>query len=296
VTNFRLIYSIEVLLHEANPSGEVLGQTAFYKLLVELYHRLKTKGIDIKLPYSWFRYGTLLEPLSLRSAGIDLLTYAPYKANTRLIETVGDYDIPLLEKQIIQEEVRTLLSEYSPEDYLNIHIPSRLLDDNYRRVPLKFGKIFNREFFEYVKGLDNPHLVFTRDEKVVFVEYLDNLMKHYPRREIPEMFKPYLKWDDTMRMIFELSDPSYFKMVEDFWITYCSIFRTKYYENVLPEVIQKWQEDFEDTILPEYLSKLDSERERILNIYCGCQIQDEEIHNLADQAMLISRNSVLNGK
>ena len=161
---------------------------------------------------------------------------------------------------------------------------------------LEFGKIFNREFFEYIKDFSSSHIIFTHDEKRVLETYLDNLMKHYPRNEIPEMFKPYLKWDDTMRMIFELSNQSYIKVVEDFWITYCSILRTRYYENILPEVIQKWEEDFEDTILPEYLSRLDYEREKILSDYCGCQIPDEEIYNLVDKAMLISRNSVLNEK
>src|SRR5208337_2665681 len=180
--NFYLIYSVEVLLHEANPNGEVLGQTAFYKLLVELYHRLKIRNIDIKLPYFWYRYGTLLESRSfMAQTGIDLLFFAPYKAHTRIIETVSDYPIPVHEKEIIQNEVRDLLSEYPPSDYLNIHIPSRLLDDNYKRTPLIFGKIFNREFFEYIKTLGINHLAFTGDEYSVIEEYLDTLMKHYPR-------------------------------------------------------------------------------------------------------------------
>jgi hypothetical protein len=297
VTNSRLIYSVEVLLHEANPNGETLGQTAFYKLLVELYHRLKERNIDIQLPYFWFQYGTLLENRSfMATAGIELLYFAPYKSNTRFIPTVGDYNVSPREKEIIEEEVKRLLSEYKPADYLNIRIPTRLLDDNYRRVPLLFGKTFNREFFEYFKRLGYNHLIFTNDEKKVIENYLDTLMKQYPRQEIPELFKTYLKWDDTIRMVFDLSDGSYFKLVDDFWKTYCCILRTKYYENILPEVIQKWERDFFDFTLPEYIQRLDSERERILNIYCKCQPSDSEIDSIVDKTMLISRNLVNDGR
>jgi len=297
MTNFYLRYSVEVLLHEANPNNEVLGQTAFYKLLVELYHRLKGKNIDIQLPYFWYRYGTMLESRSfMAQTGTDLLYYAPYKAHTRNIEIVSDYSIPVNEKEIIYNEVKKLLGEYSQNDYLNIHIPSRLLNDNYKRAPLIFGKTFNRDFFEYIKELGINRLAFSRDEYAIIEEYLDTLMKQYPRREIPELFNEYLKWDDTIRMVFELSDGCYYKMIEDFWFTYCLILRTKYYENVLPEVITKWERDFFDFSLPEYSSRLDSEREKILTIYSGYQTNDEEINYIVDKAMLISRNSLINGK
>jgi len=288
-TNNRLLYAVEVLLKEANPEGIYFGKTTFYKLLFLLMERLLVRGIDIKLPYSWYRYGTMVERQEFFAAtGIPLIHYAPQQGSTIHMKTIPDRDLPFNEKQIITDEVRQLLSEFPEKDYLDNRNRDRYVDIIYERAPLSFQKSFSRNFLKDVKNFRNMPRVLTCSQRIIFEKYLDELLSGYPVREMEDLYDTYLEWDDTFRLALDNNPFVLDPLATDFWNIFCRLLRTKFNGNISDNSILDWTIRFHEEDLPDYQQRLVAAREELLEMHTKTTPPDNDVEKITQKMMKLS--------
>ena len=288
-TNNRLLYAVEVLLCEANPDGIYFGKTTFYKLLFLLMERLLARGIDIKLPYSWYRYGTMVERQEFFAmTGVPLIHYAPQQGSTIRIETISDRDLPINERQIIIEEARKLLSEFPEQDYLENRNRDRYVDIIYERAPLPFQKLFSRNFLKDVKNLRNMPRILTCNQRIIFEKYLDELLSVYPVNEMEDLYDTYLEWDDTFRLALENNPIVLDPLATDFWNIFCRLLRTRFNGNIPKNSILDWTLRFHEEDLPNYKERLAAAREELLEMHTKITPPDNDVEKITDKMMKLS--------
>jgi hypothetical protein len=288
-TNNRLLYAVEVLLKEANPDGIYFGKTTFYKLLFLLMERLLARGININLPYSWYRYGTMVERQEFfASTGVPLIYYAPQEGSTIQIETIMDRDVSPDERCIILEETQKLLSEFPERDYLENRNRDRYVDIIYERAPLPFQKIYSRRFLKDVNNFKKMPKVLTPNQRTIFEHYLDDLLSSFPVTEMEDLYDTYLEWDDTFRLALENNPFVLDPLATDFWIIFCRLLRTKYNENISENTIIDWTIRFHEEDLPDYQQRLAAAREELLEMHIQTTPPDNDVEKITDKMMKLS--------
>ena len=145
ISNPYLKKAAETLLSTANPNCEpYFGATAFHKMMFLLYEGLKKRRIDLKLPYSWYRYGPFMDATEFeRQSGIYLSDYAPETGSACLTNSVPCSDISSEEINVIEQESRKLVVKYQERGQYKTGYLDLLLDDAYKYAPFKFQKSFN---------------------------------------------------------------------------------------------------------------------------------------------------------
>jgi hypothetical protein len=292
--NNRLLYVVEVLLKEANPDGVYFGKTTFYKLMFLLTERLLARGIDINLPYSWYRYGTMIERQEFFEAtGIPLIHYAPHEGSTIQIETISDRDLPLHERQVIVEETRKLLSEFPENDYLENRNRDRYIDIIYERAPLLFQKLYSRNFLKDIKNFRNVPRVMTYVKRITFEKYLDDLLSVYPVKEMEDLYDTYLEWDDTFRLALDNNPFVLDPLATDFWNIFCRLLRAKYNGNISEGLILDWTTRFHEEDLPDYQQRLAAARKELLEMHTKTTPPDSDVERITGKMMKLSYNLAL---
>lgn len=259
VKNPLLKFTVEEMLRQANPTGDVYFRTThFNKLLFIVYKRLLKRGIDIKLPYCWYRFGTLVDANTFRhEVGTPLPTYAPYNSQTISIRGVDDMGIHVSDRDEIVCEISDAIEIYKSSLYMfNLE---KLKEDDYSYAPLVFQKTFNRGFVIKVEsGNLGP-----RD---TINEGLDDLVRTFPYDEMPELNDAFLEWEDTIRLVLEFDSTLLPTLTSEFFKTFCYLLRAKYNENVAAEVIQYWNNEFLAE-LSDYCEVLEKNRDNFLDKY-----------------------------
>jgi len=322
--NPQLIYAVEYFIHKANPTGEYFNHTTFNKLLVELYLRLKERGLDIKLPYCWYKHGCLVDSISFQSAtGISLMHYEPPRDSVIVMPSLPNpHNITFSEKTLIQEEIKKLLAEHPTRSYLKSDNREEYVNLNYKHAPLKFQKAFRRSLIphlEYLKHLSQNisrserwDLTFVSETEALYagdmmvprfssgldiedqkkiIQQLDDLIIDFPRKEMRELYRTYLRWDDTFRLAVKHQD-NLLKHAEDFWGIFAFLLRIKYNENITGERILEWQDDFERE-LSRYTKELKETRERLLELEAAEMSYDANTDRKLKKLMTISRGMAL---
>lgn len=280
VLNPYLKFATETLLKMANPTGKpYFRATHFHKMIFLLYIELKKKNIDIKLPYSWYHYGTFVEATEFeRQVGVPLSYYVPERAPTNAIGSISCEDIPQGDAEVIQEESFRLVGKFSNcgmfnEDYLN-----HLLDLDYRYAPFKFQRIFNRDLKKSF-ALFKSYNVSSEEIGI----YIDKLVKTYPYSEMHELYDIFLEWDDTIRLALKYSGPSHvIELAEGFWMIYTELLHIKKNENISEDIIEPWAFKFYD-MLDEYSAKLEKERNDLLRQYRKSHSSNSESYKIVDK-------------
>lgn len=287
VLNPYLKLATETLLKYANPKGgPYFRATHFHKMIFLLYIELKKRNINIKLPYSWYHYGTFVDATEFeRQVGIPLSFYVPSGESTNAIEVISYEDISPGVAEIIEYESLRLVESFSDngvfhEDYLN-----RLLDLDYRHAPFKFQKIFNRDLKKNLALFKSYNI--SKEEIEI---YIDRLVPTYPYREMHELYDVFLEWDDTIRLALKYKGPSQvIALAEGFWMIYTELLHIKKNENISEDIIEPWAFKFCD-MLDEYSAKLEEERNDLLRQYRKNRSNDEphkivvdKMNNLAYQ-------------
>lgn len=301
VNNPLLKYSVEALLHEANPLGEpFFRKTHFFKSLFLLHDSLKKKGLDIELPYCWYLHGPLVEQKTFEAlTGTKLENYLNLDSTVRINNVFCD-GVTDTDQRIILDEIIKIVKKYHVGDRWEGGYIERLVGDAYKKAPYPYQNTFKREYLPFFNDLLNDSrlfdLAYDSVSKNLF-KYLDILIKQFPKSGLVEIFDEYLQWDDEIRLKIEIKAPiqNIYLFSKNYWNFFCLPLRIEKNENVLPEVIEWWEHDFKQK-KPEYVKILDFEHEQSLQSYSrktGDPL-DSDIDIMVSKLMGIARDKFTN--
>lgn len=229
--NEALIYTTEYIIDKGSSIAPNLTAISVYKLLYLAYKQLRKDGIDIKLPYSWYLHGTMVESTGYQyQTGLTLWNYFNtdnsavnyYKAssNVSLDTKIGE---------AIKSVVDDLLEKFSNAG-INWKI-DELLNAVYNDAPYDFQRTYK---FKLMR------LDLNRTSNKDLLQVLDKLKKEYPATSYADLYPTFLRWDDTLRLAIQLgianSDKS--TMIFDFWAVFAAKLRTTEYANLLESEIE----------------------------------------------------------
>lgn len=266
------------MLHEANPKGKpYFKDTHFNKMIFLIYKSLKEQGIDIELPYCWYKHGTLIHRGTFYySVGlpVDYYISRTNKNSTRAFPRLPKNDLKSSTRQTIDEVVLAVISKFKTNDkYFVKGYLTPLLDADYSYAPYEFQRIFKRGFEKYLTHFKTRvrkqiprHLSLSTREVGCINNYLDELICVFPD-DFETLRDSYLDWDDTVRICLDCDQDAFLKNVDDFWEIFSKYLRTSHYENIPPEQIEKWELKLFTQDYPSYQNLLSLERKRLLKIW-----------------------------
>lgn len=254
--NEALIYTTEYIIDKGNSIAPNLTTISVYKLLYLAYKKLNEVGIDIKLPYSWYLHGTMIESTGYQSqTGLALGNYF-CDGNSALNFYNASFNVSLDRDtiQTIKSVVDDLLEKFS-ESGVSWKIDD-LIKVVYDDAPYEFQRTYK---FELIK------LDFNKISSKDLLQVLDKLKAEYPADCYIDLYPTFLRWDDTMRLAIQLGIANSDKkeMILDFWNIFAAKLRTTENENLLDSEIRT-AVNFFNNKYAEYRQKLRITRERYL--------------------------------
>jgi hypothetical protein len=266
VQNPYLKFSVEALLHEANPKGEpYFKKTHFIKSLFLLQENLKEK-LDIELPYCWYLHGPYIEERSFEAkTGTQFEKYLNPDGSTIRIHNIYSEGVSEADKKLIFTEIKKILSKYRVGNRWEQNYIDDLVGDAYRKSPFKYQQIFKREYLpSFSEFLENPKIYEIGYEKIStrLLKDLDKLVLKFPKSDMYEIFDEYLMWDDINRLKIENHEPitNVHTFSNENWEFFCHLLRIKKNEFVLPQVVEKWEHEF-SKLQPRYNQSLENAQE-----------------------------------
>jgi hypothetical protein len=158
--------------------------------------------------------------------------------------------------------------------------------------------LFNRGLLPFVDNF-KPHfggqrtltpLIFDDSDIRKINDYLDLLIVNYPKEGLPEIYDSYLEWDDTVRLAITNDHSQIVPLVGEFCKFYCGLLRIKENENILPEVIKRWTDEFYNTIYPSYLGNMDKVRMKLLDSHFSTYPANDKTKRVLDKIMKVARD------
>ena len=305
IPNQFLKYSVEKLLFEANPKGlPYFRDTHFNKMIFLIYESLKKENIDLKLPYCWYKHGTLIHMGSFyNQVGLPLNYYITKKKSTRKMTSISKNDLDSDIKSIIDRVVIDVVSRYKKtKDSFKKGYINQLLDDDYKYAPYEFQRIFKRRFEKYLFDFKTPvrkqipkHVSFSLSEVEQINEYLDELMCYFPD-QMECLNETYLDWDDTVRMSLDCEHDSFLKLVDEFWDIFSKHLRIVHYENIPNAEISRWESNLSVEEFPHYQNLLLSKRKGLLEIWNSNFTLDNSTLNVVKKMNKLSFEDAIRGK
>lgn len=256
--NEELIYTLEYIIDKGNLTAPNLTEISVYKLLFLSYIQLKKIGIDLKLPYSWYIHGTMIEASGFQnSTGLTLGNYfCEDNSAYNYYNKRQNLDIDRQTKAKIEAVADLLIDTYSTPAGWNI---SALLTTVYEYAPYPFQRTFKFKLLK--RDLNNS-------SRADIEALLDELKSQYPETDEYAGFYPtYLKWDDTVRLTLDMgcANTEIHAMLEDFWNTFAAKLRTLENENLSEAELGNTYRFF-TTKLISYKEKLKDKREQYLSM------------------------------
>lgn len=247
VSDESLAYSICALISAFDPynTGKV-SQTKFYKLLYILSADLMNRGVDIKLPYFWYRHGPVVPYAFLPDGIIELkpMDSNKYQGKWVLLRNRRFPRIVGCNKEIIDDVVAALRDNYN-----DVKTP-KIVNDVYNTAPYSF----QREYKNYIKYIG--HKLAYRDilcgiqglrekEDITRLERAVNL---FDESEFPQIYDDLLRWKTiTKHTITQLSvveSNFLLNLSSIYWDRlFCMFLKVKEYQNLPGELIAKWNRD-----------------------------------------------------
>jgi hypothetical protein len=260
---------------------------------------LKKKDIDIRLPYSWYYFGNLIEPQTFGDmTGASLGYYAPDKGNLQKIIDIPHFDIASDILKTIDYTVLDQFSEITENNHYKKEYGQILLKKTYSKAPFEFQRLFNRGLFPFVNNFKPQTggqstltpLIFDDSDIRKINDYLDLLIVNYPKEGLPEIYDNYLEWDDTVRLAITNDHSQIIPLTGEFCKFYCGLLRIKENENILPEVIQRWTDEFYVKIYPEYLENIEKMRMKLLDSHFSAHPAGDKTKEVVDKIMVLARD------
>ena len=263
--NLLLEYSIDSLLKTFNPDRKpILYKYHFFKLMNLLDTRLKTQGVNIKLPGYWYKYGfyvdfNFLDAVLPRKFSEN---YVLYGKIVPALHTRRDYGIEADIKHKINLTIRRLWDQYG----FKPNYGAKAKKDSYEiNAPYKFNSIF-QGYIETVKRKEVG--LISRKEQLE--PLLDNLLNTFSEDDFPELFDVYLEWDDTTRLIVDcIPNKDQYSLInylmESFWGAYSNGVRIRHHQNIPDnKILVKWEKTYEESI-PVLYKQIEDIREDIFS-------------------------------
>ena len=294
VRNPLLKYSTEKLLNVANPKGEYFfKKTTFNKMIYLLYLRLKNRGINIELPYFWYRYGSLVDERSFEfMVGNPLSRYYTHDGSTRAMTRVPHIDIDNSIRSIIDEEIHALVRKYQNEN--GRFIPSFLqivLDDAYATAPYEFQRTFNRGLYKFVEQFKTPKrkqipvsLKLDDPDISSIQEYLSILTEEFPE-DFSEIFDLFLKWEDTMQLALKYNHTLALVLLKNYWEFFVNLLRIKQHENIPQSEVDEWIKKFHEQDIKVFEKELNINRNELLILDLDNSPMNIDINNSVNEIM-----------
>ena len=229
--NELLIYTIETIIDKGNARASNLTMMHVYKLLYLAYLSLKKQNINIKLPYSWYLYGTMVESHSFTcQTGVALGGY--FLEDNRAVNFYclsSKITLSSSTQYTIEQTIDTLLDTYEINNELNL---DNLLKDVYAIAPTEFQRIYKYELMKNnLNDTNHTNLLST----------LDSLTKSFPHEKYDDIFSRYLRWEELIRLAIELKEnkTDIKDLINIYWNYFAAVLRSRENENLTEEEIQQ---------------------------------------------------------
>lgn len=266
-----ICYSLLSHLDAEQNEGRSIVRTQFLKLsciadriLKEDYDR------DVELPRYWYQYGEILNETPLNSTTYNV-SYAEWDDRTRVVSpapgiTTDAFDVDPTEKEDIDRVVGHVARKFANDDSDSIK------DHQYEQyAPTSFIQAFD-EFREYIgdQEAQNTSLSDFGDNAVPAAEdeakeKLDALLTTYPEDQYSTMYKLFLRWEDTTRLLLDHEDFDQLEpLLEDFWETFSQVELRHHHEQHTPNDQKlRWRSN-QDDLVAGFRSKLSEVRDEVL--------------------------------
>jgi hypothetical protein len=249
ISDDGLAYSISALISAFDPYNEgKISQTKFYKLLYILSANLKNKGIDIKLPYFWYRHGPVVPYSFLPEDIIELHSMNWSKHQGKLV-VLRKREFPAVaanKKETIDDAVAALLEQYNETK------TPKIVSDVYATAPYNF----QRDYKEFIKHIDNKIkyrdiICSVQDLKIKEdIARLEKAVNFFDETQFPQIYDNLLQWKLIMKYsINQLAaiDLAFASRLSNiYWDElFCMFLKVKEYQYLPERLIAKWQRDLQ---------------------------------------------------
>lgn len=266
-----LCYSLLAQLDAEQNEGRSIVRTQFLKLTCIADRILEEDhGRDVELPRYWYQYGEILNETPLNSSTYNV-SQANWSDRARVVSpapgiTADAFDVDPPEKEDIDRVVSHVARKFANDDSESIK------DYQYEQyAPTTFIKTFD-EFREFIGNQESQNtslsdfgentIPASEDEAK---EKLDDLLGAYPEEQYSTMYKLFLRWEDTTRLLLDHEDFDQVEaLLEDFWETFSQVELRHHHEQHTPNN-QKlhWQSE-QDDLVTGFRSKLSEVRDEVL--------------------------------
>lgn len=288
VTDEGLAYSISALIQAFDPYnvGQI-SQTKFYKLLYILSANLKETGVDIKLPYFWYRHGPVVPYSFLPDGIIELrpMNWSKHQGKWVVLRKRLFPKVVAVKKETIDDAVASLWEKYNGAK------TAKIVSDVYVTAPHNF----QRDYKEFIKHIDNKIkyrdiICSVQDLRVrEDINRLEKAVNLFDESQFPQIYDDLLQWKTIAKYcINELAtiDPIFASRLSHvYWDNlFCMFLKVKNFQNLPERLIAKWQRDLPTTqdkyerhfqgIESQFYSSIyhpaASLNKDICNAYCEC--------------------------
>ena len=245
VNDDKLAYSINGLIREFDPYNKgIISQTRFYKLLYLLSYNLENEGIDIKLPYFWYRYGPVVPIHFLPKDIIEIrpTNWGKHSGKAVLLRNRIAFNSLRSDKDSIDNAIKMLWEKYHGSK------TDKIVLDAYATAPYEFQRRY-KDFYKFISYKVNYRQIIGLVQKLKENEdiiRLENAVESFDESEFAEAYDDLLQWRlITKYSIQELGTiDSVFMMglSSIYWDRlFCKFLQTKKYNNLPSRLVRTWQ-------------------------------------------------------
>lgn len=228
---------------------------------------------DPVVPRHWFKYGETIDVHSMRgdyykSGRSNFFPGREYSIAKQL--DIEDFDLSNADRESIDEAAKWAVTMHGKKNF------RELRSIQYRTyAPREFIRAYGelRDIIEHFIGAENPtqFLLEQFDESIQSIDEaiqdkLDSMIISYPKEEYSEMYKVFLRWEDTTRLMLE--SEANLKNLNTFLDSFVKtlseqILFYKYHSNITQERVNQWRE-IHTGDEEEFVDEINSIREDIL--------------------------------
>lgn len=199
-----------VLKEREKNGGQPISRSVFWKLCCLADRQLKDEyNLDIEFPRHWYKYGEVGEAHSLSRDFFQAPKARFWQGQEYHSKEIPEteFDVEKDNRRLIRQAAIDVVEEYHEEDAQGLkevqyrhHAPNNFIKTySYLRRHLEKLDEHEPEGVQQ-SGLDD----FMEDQERAHVEkILDKMINEYPREQYSDVYRLYLRWDDTMRMLVE---------------------------------------------------------------------------------------------
>jgi hypothetical protein len=235
----------------------------FNKFMYLLDKELKKDDIDIKLPYSWYRHGVVVE------YNIDDVDY---------ISSLDFSEIPKESRKKVINIIKVIMDEYRYKTTDEVN------KEEYQEAPYKIQDYF-REMLEITKS-DN-----TKPSELS--KWLKKSLIEFPSDDFDDIYPLFLEWENYLEKLIEIDYPKKETkdFIQNFWFTFAEKLRLLTCTNINQVLIEDWEDTYvndfselEDFLFnfsfqfySEYYTPIEKNKNQVKS--------EEELHRMASKTV-----------